>query len=328
MAKRQKKVFASHAEVAHIWAHQNHEEGRAGNIFFRGSKLYSYGFHYLMAQIHNLNGKRFALVNSHVYSNSTAKHLGHTRSALEGLMQYFAVSDPSDIKQAVRDLDTDVDREMDKALKRKFFADSRWSDGSEKLAYLNRIMAAANEASRFRQILGRAEYKFPKKKYNEVVAHLEKLEARYNSPERAERRKAKEAERLRAREIERQKNAAITAQELAKFRAGKEFNSWNIDIEYDLLRIRGSRVETSRGAIVPLEAARELLRKINSRERVEGLMIGEYEIDGFNTDNESGDTFIKIGCHKILLSEAREVLEAPRSTARVSIIQGGRSVSL
>jgi len=45
-----KKVFKNHSEVCHIFAQRTHSEGRAGNIFFEGDTIYSYGYHYQLAK--------------------------------------------------------------------------------------------------------------------------------------------------------------------------------------------------------------------------------------------------------------------------------------
>lgn len=38
-------------EVCHYWANQIQPEGRAGNVYFDGPRIYSYGRHFCMARI-------------------------------------------------------------------------------------------------------------------------------------------------------------------------------------------------------------------------------------------------------------------------------------
>ena len=80
-----KRVFSNAREVCHIWAAQNQSEGRAGNVFFRDSTIYSYGHHFPIARVYALDtGDRVALFNPNRYSNSTSKQQGYTWQAWTG----------------------------------------------------------------------------------------------------------------------------------------------------------------------------------------------------------------------------------------------------
>lgn len=63
-------------EAAHVWAAQTQEHGKAGNVFFEGPTIYSYGRHFPMAKVytHAETGDRVALFNPARRSVSTAKH--------------------------------------------------------------------------------------------------------------------------------------------------------------------------------------------------------------------------------------------------------------
>lgn len=45
-----RKVLKSTDEVMHYWANKVQSEGRAGNVFFEGDKVYSYGRHFVIAR--------------------------------------------------------------------------------------------------------------------------------------------------------------------------------------------------------------------------------------------------------------------------------------
>ena len=42
-----KKVFTN-TEIVHVFAQQSQSEGRSGSMFFKDTKIYSYGYHYLL----------------------------------------------------------------------------------------------------------------------------------------------------------------------------------------------------------------------------------------------------------------------------------------
>lgn len=54
--------------------------GKASNMFIEGDTIYSYGYHFKIAQ--RLNTNDIVIVNSDSYSNSTSKHQGHVRGYL------------------------------------------------------------------------------------------------------------------------------------------------------------------------------------------------------------------------------------------------------
>jgi hypothetical protein len=306
---RIKKVFSNHAEVCHIWAQQTQEEGRAGNIFFHGDKIYSYGLHFTAAKIHTVKGVRFALVNSHRYSTSTGQHLNYIASALNGLMQYFSSPDVSDPKAAILHLDQLAQDQIKQALKRMKITNKdsiKWE--------LKGIHNYFSDVNRLRKIMGRKEVWPTKKQLDEVEKHLKKRLARYhelNTPEMIAKREVdKQKREANKTKLEEKK----LAEAIEAFRTGYFYQPDKLrSLPYDLLRFNGDRVETSRGARVPLKEARILYRSIKSGKDVMGEKIGDYTLIRvtpiFNPEFED-DKLVQIGCHKILLSEAAKLFSA------------------
>lgn len=79
-----RKVLKDRREVAHYWANQVQAEGKAGNVFFDGPKLYSYGRHFVIARILPSTGERVAVFTKQGYSSSTAQHQSIARAAWGG----------------------------------------------------------------------------------------------------------------------------------------------------------------------------------------------------------------------------------------------------
>jgi hypothetical protein len=90
-----KQVFNTN-EVAHIWANQQQNEGRnsAGNFYFRGQTIYSYGGHFPIATI-NDNTVFFTLRS---YSNTTAKHIQKARAAVSHKTIIYCIDVPENFK--------------------------------------------------------------------------------------------------------------------------------------------------------------------------------------------------------------------------------------
>jgi hypothetical protein len=74
------------AEAAHVWAAQTQAQGKAGNVFFDGPVIYSYGRHFAIAKVykHAETGGNVALFNARRYSVSTSKHQRDARHAWQG----------------------------------------------------------------------------------------------------------------------------------------------------------------------------------------------------------------------------------------------------
>jgi len=66
-----KTVFNSHYKVCKVWAENRQEYGRANNIEFRGTTIYSYCW-WPMSQLYP--EKKICLVRNENYSVTTAKH--------------------------------------------------------------------------------------------------------------------------------------------------------------------------------------------------------------------------------------------------------------
>ena len=85
------KRFSNNSQLCHVWAQQTQPEGKGNSLFFEGSKIYSFGYHYTAAEIHTVKGKRVALINSYRYSSRTGKHLNDILRAVNTLYPVFHV---------------------------------------------------------------------------------------------------------------------------------------------------------------------------------------------------------------------------------------------
>lgn len=299
---RIKKVFSDKKQCAHVWAQQTQQEGSCGNLFFYGTKIYSYGRHFTAGQIHTVNGWEFALVNSHRYSVSTGRHLSYVRAALRGLVPYFECSDPADYKKAVKELDAAVKTEIARALKIIKIEQKLSIEYS-----LERINFVQNEANDLRRLLGLAEKEVPKKDLEAVKTHLEFRLKRYrelNTPAMIAKREKIREQRKAAAAKKIQKDLADKIQE---FRKGQIIPSILRDLPFDILRVNGDTITTSRGAHVPLAHAKLLYRALKAGKDICGRHVGSFTV---NEVTEYPDyTLICVGCRRLQLHEIKAVLD-------------------
>lgn len=87
-----KQVF-NYSEVAHIWAAQSQQSARnqGNNFYFEGKTIFSYGRHFPIATIMEDKTVLFTLLS---YSNTTAKHIRLTESAVSHLDKIYCAEVP------------------------------------------------------------------------------------------------------------------------------------------------------------------------------------------------------------------------------------------
>lgn len=282
--KRQKKVFKS-VEVAHIWAQQKQEEGQnaQGNIFFQGKSIYSYGLHFEMARFIKPD---VVLRTTRRYSVTTAKHLSYVWRALSDNQKMFDVPTFDDHSENGHYLAKEIRETIDKLNRSRTFISGR----------LDRISGATNKA---REYLGLFKKEMTITARNEI-RKLDKYFHKVLTQDRIDLLKSREVENKKRANVryeeQRRLNALEAGERLEKWKTG-ELNYLNAGDSPIALRIKGDNIETSHGATVPLLAARELWDKLQRREPLHGMTLGEYTVQGL------ADGILTVGCHKIPLME-------------------------
>lgn len=276
-----KKVFSSNSELAHVWANQLQNEGRASSMFFYGPIIYSYGYHYEIARyIETPNGTKVCFINSNGYSNSTAKHTRHVTHAIPAGIPVFHVPfvrssyyyGRSSQGISVENISGIVDALL---VECKNYIFDQLKARTNSYPYIQ----AAGKYHDIEQICELFGIPVPARPENFDQARI-KSEHLKNTV--VERQTAKQQ-----REIEKQKDL------LEKW-LRHEYNGqlYNIPVH---LRVStdGQLVETTKGARVPITEAKTLLGLLKIGADVKG-----YDIAGFTLIENTLD-HVKIGCHTI-----------------------------
>lgn len=281
---RVKRVFSNHSDVIHAFAQKQQESGRASNVYFEktdwndskfgksvdyGTRLYSYGSHYLLAEFLDENT---VMVNDQGYSSSTGKHIGIARWATSQFKQFFLSN--CDIEHVYNFVKSNVDK-LANARKPEIYVNPilyRIEQLDEYLIWAKKITSAKRNA-----------------KYRE----LKRILASINTPEY----KAKLKE-LRLKELAKIKERVKI--DLKRFE-NYEINSFRIGKE-DYLRVSqdGTKVETTQYVSVSIEAARVLYKCIEAGRDIKG-----HYIDGYRVTSLNGT--LVIGCHNINMDSVHKV---------------------
>ena len=276
-------------ELAHVWVQQRRESGKGSSFFFEGDTIFSYGRHFPIARFQtDGDGQRYVLFTWRGYSRTTSRHISLTRQALHGLDHpIYYVENPAN-DPGLKDAEYHRQEALNYYLKAQTAREN-------KEGYLN--MARGSEKCFF-QMCQVFLIKHPdaKKKSLFDPKLIEKMsaDAKAQRAEITRRRKEREAERIKDRETKRQEWLSGERNYMPYEYGDKVF-----------LRIKGDKVETSRGASVPLEEAKTMYL-MAAQLGVEMVVskqpkIGEYQITDFKDGN------IIAGCHTIPFAEIERI---------------------
>jgi hypothetical protein len=300
--KRQRHVFPTD-EIPHLWYHKTQDSARnaQGNLYFRDETIFSYGDHFPIARhIKNASGKKSAvLFTSKDYSVTTSGHKSAVRRAIPDHTTVFSVPRVGGllVEDHAENLAHFVTVSQDRLAKAgRARANGKWD--------LDAAFALRETAKSYAKFFGVSGPKFDFLPTGKTLAGLKKQIA-----ERAKRHNASQAlasEREQARRAEQDRIDMLDfAEKSALWRAGNPNVRlpWGADT---LLRIKGSEVETSRGARVPVSHAIALLatiRKVVARGEEftpngHTIHIGHYSVNKIATDGT-----LTAGCHVIKYGE-------------------------
>lgn len=267
-----KKVFTN-SEICHVFAEQSQSEGRtsAGNIFFYENKIYSYGYHYKLAEIIENN---IILINNIGYSISTSKHIGLVGNATRQYRQIFLTD--IDLNYVYGEI-IEASKKIVKAKKPEIYATTIIRKFEKLTEYLKEFKKV--------NILKDSKYLELKKIYKSIAKDKEKfIEA---GKEREKKQKEKE-------QIEFKIN-------LTKF-FNYEINYFTKKTNEDFLRISQDKtmIETTQGVKIPIEEAKKLYLMIQEGKDIKGLRISNYIVISINGT-------LRIGCHRINIKNVHEI---------------------
>lgn len=283
MRKALKDIY----EVAHFWANKVQPGGSAGNVYFQGDIIFSYGPHFPLAK-HLPNGSvAFTTQDS---SRLTSKHKGLVRRAASHLNAIFVHNAADGVLTNKGAAQQAIDRIMSNAAVSRTTA-KRQRLLAEALGIAENFNLFAKAYKDRSRINAKALLGLDLNNLKEVLARKEKAKAA--AAAKAERVVAKEA-----------------AEALARWRTDPlngEFRcSWPMAFRYSwpmALRVAGDEVQTTHGARIPIDDAIRLwpiiLRvKGGDHDYDVGQQVGQYRLTRIRRDGS-----IVVGCHDIPFGE-------------------------
>ena len=253
----------SNSDLCHLFAGRVETHGTGSNLFFEYDKMYSYGYHFLLAEY--LNDSTI-LINNRSYSSSAAKHQSLIRQATRQYKQYFTKEVELDL---VYSQIIDLSKRLLTARKKDIIASE----------ILNLYASCTEFSCKYRlSVLTDPKFLEIKDICDELVANKDEYIAA------AKEREAKELARLRAKlkvDVEKFLNHEIN-----------HIDSKKLNVDFIRVSADGELVETSQGVKIPIDDAKFVYKMIKAGLDIKGVVIGGYKITGLNG-------VLSVGCHRI-----------------------------
>lgn len=307
MAKRIKTVFTND-ELPHKWAHKLQDYGRTGNgnFYFEGNTIYSYGSHFPIARhITNDKGKPAILFTTDSYGHTTGQHKTHVwRSIPEGTLVFDVPSvmprDGSDNKlhkANVSYFQEQINDAYNEAQKGKKFK------AYERLIRCHKFYNDGLKYVSFFGLTSTVNLPMPEEEFLNIVANARIDKNSYEDKAEA-RRIAKQEERARLL-------ALTLPDKIIEWRSGRPTYGVDFSSIPTMLRIKGNKVETSLGAVVPIDDARKVLDLIkvvrtSGQPLTRGL--SPIKVGGYPVNSIDNQGTLKAGCHTITWEEISKII--------------------
>jgi hypothetical protein len=275
-----KKVFSNSHECAHMFAQRTQNEGKAGNIFFENNVIYSYGYHFPVAQFYDKDNETIVLFTSKNYSNSTAKHKHVINSALSHytIIEAFKIKD---VKDSDHSENIACFMEELKELSKKILSAKKNSE-----YFLSQYYNAIINANRYCYFFHLGT-RFSNELNMEIVKN------------KIETQKEKATKKVIQERLTELNNLELWKQ--------NKFNGHFYSLDNQYLRLKDSEtVETTTGATFPFSHCKYVYNKIKEciankecwKRNGQQIRIGNFNIDSID---ENGN--VKAGCHYVTFEE-------------------------
>ena len=273
----------TNSEIAHIWANQLEYKGQQGNLYYSGSIIYSYGYHFAIAK--HIDYKTVLMTNRG-YSNSTAKHINLVRSAISHKDVIYC-NDPT----------KSHDHNISEFINQIVYQAGFLVNAKKPEKYLFNI---DNIKTKLDKYIGYFNLKLDKKQLEKINIYskedyLKLFEKQNKAIIKAEKKEIALGKKLYPVFVNNFRNNLKN--DFTNIEQ-KALHKYNNSIGGPILfKITSSGIQSSKGINLTIEVAKRYINKFLSHEIKVADKILNYSVDKINKD------FIKIGCHNIYRNE-------------------------
>lgn len=299
------KTRFNNSELTHVWANQTQTHGTGSNMFFEHETIYSYGYHFKLAQfVNNKEGQRCVLVNLKGYSNTTSKHQSLVWRAIpKDIFFLKVVSFFNDIdaastahKENLSHYINEAERLQGLTIRANKLKMGYLSQFRNELANFDQYSSffGLDNLDKFNPILGQGIT--IKERYQQLTTWL----GNFQNSEELKKWQIKQEENKKKAEAK----ALIDAKE--KIEAFRQFKISSIyaNLGHYLLRFNKEteNVETSGGVKISKDLFLSAYQRLINNELLKGQHVDRYTFNGIDGE------IVSVGCHKIPMTEINSIV--------------------
>jgi hypothetical protein len=289
----------NNSELTHIWANQTQTHGTGSNMFFEYGSIYSYGYHFKLAQhMTNHNGQKCVLFNDKHYSNTTSKHQSLVWRSIPANVHFFKVKTIfEDINLASNAHLENLNNYLEYAedAKKKAITATKLKNG-----FIEQTKAAIGVFDNYKAFFSLDglifEYQTINKRYSDIVNWLHD----YQESKEFKQWQIKQEENKKKAEAK----AIIDAKE--KIEAFRQFKISSIYANFGHYLLRYNKetdnIETSGGVKLPKNVFLLAYQRLKNNTLEIGQHVGNFTYNGLK------DGFLSVGCHKISVDEVENLI--------------------
>ena len=293
------KTKFNNSELTHVWANQTQTHGTGSNMFFEYGSIYSYGYHFKLAQhMTNHNGQKCVLFNDKHYSNTTSKHQSLVWRSIPANVHFFKV------KTIFEDINTASNAHLEnlnnylehaEKSKKKAITATKLKNG-----FIEQTKIAIGVFDNYKAFFSLEglifQYQTINKRYAEILEWL------------IDYQNSKEFKDWQIKQVENKKKAEAKAlidakEKIEAFRQFKISSIW-ANLGHYLLRYNKEteNVETSGGVKMSKDLFLSAYQRLINNELIKGQHVDKYTFNGVDND------IVSVGCHKIPMTEIKSIV--------------------
>jgi hypothetical protein len=295
----------TNSELSHIWANQTQSHGKGSNMFFEHETIYSYGYHFKIAQyVKNKDNVKCIFLNQRSYSNSTNKQQSLVFRAIPPTIPFFrVVSFFNDIDAASTAHKENLTAYINEAERLQGLTIRA---NKLKMGYLSQLKGQIDIFEKYALFFGFTDLAI----FNPISGQGLTIKERYElvnsfiwGYENSEELK-KWQEKQKENFIKAAKKANEKAKEsIEQFRQFK-ISSIYANLGHYLLRYNKEtdNIETSGGVKMSKDLFLSAYQRLINNELLRGQHVDRYTFNGVDGD------IVSVGCHKIPMTEINSIV--------------------
>jgi hypothetical protein len=296
------KTQFNNPELTHIWANQQQAQGKGSSMFFENESIYSYGYHFKIAQIVEHNNKKAVLFNNKTYSNTTNKHQSLVKRAIPSQYPVFNVNSFPDTMPLTMMHSNNLISYLNNAeeTQQKLVKATK-----SKEAYVNLINVYLNSFCNYCEFYELKDLsiftlaKLQGLSIQERFLNITNFVFEYTNSESYINWQHKRVEKER---IAFEKALSDAADKIQHFRDFKVSTVWGIGTNLLRFNKETEQIETSGGVKMPKNIFFDAYQRLKSNTLLIGQHIGQYRFNGLENDT------LLVGCHKIPVNEVENLV--------------------